>query len=190
MSSFILLVAIVGKERNGTSWVMNPSCTCTHLCNICTLCQKCNLYPICPGTHVSHCIGDGSWCRYVGDDSSWAVPSIDVVLLIPDANPSLVVREMPVWATYIQNMYNTSMHNMQTIHNMQKIYTNRPCVNKLHIKSKKQFWDPTPVDTACGNNRSGLKNPVVAVTTGLVSKMQKIQNCKICYLRDCLYYWA
>ena len=169
---------------------MNPSCTCTHLCNICTLCQKCNLYPICPGTHVSHCIGDGSWCRYVGDDSSWAVPSIDVVLLIPDANPSLVVREMPVWATYIQNMYNTSMHNMQTIHNMQKIYTNRPCVNKLHIKSKKQFWDPTPVDTACGNNRSGLKNPVVAVTTGLVSKMQKIQNCKICYLRDCLYYWA
>ena len=29
MSFFIMLVAIVGKEQNGTSWGVNPSCLCT-----------------------------------------------------------------------------------------------------------------------------------------------------------------
>ena len=72
------------------------------LCNICKKCKKCNLYQICTGFHVGNRVGDGSWCRHVRDNNSSAASSTEVDLLEQDANASLVKREMPVWAAYIQ----------------------------------------------------------------------------------------
>ena len=82
MRSFIMLVVIDGKERNGTFWGVNPSCT-KIICQICKLDYAKNTIYI---KYVPK-------LRLVTADSSWAASSIDV-LLVQYAKNSLVEREM------------------------------------------------------------------------------------------------
>ena len=64
-----MLVAIVGKSRTGhlERWILHVNVNMMQYMN---KMQKCNLCSICPETHIGDCIGDGSWCSHVDDDSS------------------------------------------------------------------------------------------------------------------------
>ena len=125
-------------------------------CSICKKCKKCNLCSICSRTHVGDGVGDGSWCRHVDDDSSWAVSLI--VLLVQDANTLLVEREMSVWAT-------RRTHKLYKICKICKLYTIcklyipiDPQVSKLHIS----------VFFGCFETLTGCQTPM--------RKIQKMQE--------------